>query len=486
MSAIDAKPVQIRGTKTVSDKDQIVLTNMFKIRTCNLTIPHPKGKPQKVCLDYYIDRCRGPCEDLQSKEEYAQAVESVILVLSGKTREVIERLGEKMEAASEAMEFEEAIELRDQIEAVRKVMQSQNVDMGEIVDRDIVSIAREETDAVAVVMQLREGVLIGRQDFQLTADVDDSGEDVLVTFLKQYYNNQPNLPEEVFLPADLPDRALIARWLKQLKGSPVLVVVPKRGEKVRLVDLAAANARLLLDELLIQKRGYTERVSKMVSSLKDALGLSKSPRTIVCFDISNTGESDTVGSCVFFENARPKKTQYRHFKIKGVSGQDDFAMMREVIGRYFHRRLKEKQELPDLVVVDGGKGQLSSAVAELKVHGLNDQLIIGLAKRLEEVFLPGISAAITIDRRSPALYLLKQVRDEAHRFAISYNRNVRKKRTIKSRLDDIPGVGPARRQSLLKEFGSVKKIKEATVDELTRLKGINEQLAEAILKSLNS
>jgi excinuclease ABC subunit C len=463
-----------------------LLTNMFKIRTCNLTIPHPKGKPQKVCLDYYIDRCRGPCENLQSQEDYAQAVESVIMVLSGKTREVIERLTERMDAASKAMEFERAIELRDQIDAVKKVMQSQNVDMGEIVDRDIVSIAREETDAVAVVMQLREGVLIGRQDFQLTADVDDPNEEVLVTFLEQYYNNQPNLPEEVFLPVDVPDRALIARWLKRLKGSKVRVVVPRRGDKVRLVDLAAANARLLLDELLIQKRGYTERISKMVSSLKDALGLSKSPRTIVCFDISNTGESDAVGSCVFFENARPKKTQYRHFKIKGVSGQDDFAMMREVIGRYFHRRLKENKDLPDLVVVDGGKGQLSSAVAELKVHGLSEQLVIGLAKRLEEVFLPGLSAAVTIDRRSPALYLLKQVRDEAHRFAVTYNRSVRTKRTITSKLDGIPGVGPSRRQMLLKRFGSVKKIKAATVGELTQLKGINEKLAELILRKLNS
>ena len=215
---------------------------------------------------------------------------------------------------------------------------------------------------------------------------------------------------------------------------------PKIGQKQRLVDLAARNARLLLDELLIQKRTFTERTSKMVSALKDDLQLSDSPRRMVCFDISNTGETDAVGSCVYFENGKPVKNQYRHFKIKGVAGQDDFRMMREVIGRYFHRIREEDLDPPNLIVVDGGKGQLSSALAELNSLGFSDQSVIGLAKRLEEVFLPEQSEAVTIPRSSPSLLLLKRIRDEAHRFAITYNRKVRSKRTNKSSLDDIPGV----------------------------------------------
>ncbi|MFH2056308.1 MAG: excinuclease ABC subunit UvrC [bacterium] len=461
-----------------------LLTNMFKIRTCNLQIPHPKGKRQKVCLDYHIKRCGGPCDGFQSQEDYRRNIEAVIMVLSGKTQELLEQLAGRMKAAAEAMEFEEAMLLRDQVGAVKRVMFTQNVDVGEVVDRDIIALAREATDAVAVVMQIRQGALIGRQDFQLTADPDDIDQDVLDMFLGQYYNHQPNLPEEVFLPIEIEDTRLLARWLRKLRGSRVLVHTPKKGQKVKLVELAAANARLLLDELLIQKRGHSERVSKMVVSLKDALQLPCSPRTMACFDISNTGESDAVGSCVYFENARPKKSQYRHFRIKGVVGQDDFAMMREVIGRYFHRINEEKGTPPDLIVVDGGKGQLSSANAEIRRLGFDDQLIIGLAKRLEEVFLPGVSDAITIDRRSPALFLLKQLRDEAHRFAITYNRKVRQKRTIKSALDDIPGIGPAKRQMLLKEFGSVKRIRDATIEQLTAMRGINEKLARVILKAL--
>jgi excinuclease ABC subunit C len=460
------------------------LTKLFSIRTCDLTIPHPRGKKQEVCLDYHIKRCGGPCEGLQTEQEYGELVDSLMMALSGKSQKLVDRLTEKMQQASEAMEFEQAAKYRDQIEAIKSVMMKQSVDVGELVDRDIVSIAREERDAMAVVMQIREGVLIGRQDFQLVAHVDDSDETVLETFLTQYYNHQPNLPEQIFLPLDLPDIKLLERWLRQMKGSKVVVVTPKVGPKVKLVDLAARNARLLLDELLIQKRKQTERTSKMVTSLKDELKLSRSPRRIVCFDISNTGATDAVGSCVYFENARPKKTGYRHFKIKGVTGQDDFKMMREVVGRYFHRIKEEQSQVPDLVVLDGGKGQLSAALAELTYLGFKEQPVLALAKRLEEVFLPGLSDSIVINRSSPALLLLKQLRDEAHRFAITYGRKVRKKRTIKSALDGIAGVGPAKRELLLKTFGSVDRIKNSSVDELTKIKGISSRLAETILRSL--
>jgi excinuclease ABC subunit C len=457
-----------------------LLTHMFTVRTCNYIIPHPTGKKQKVCLDYHIKRCYGPCEDLQSKEDYAEQINAIVMALSGKSQALIDQLTEKMQAASDAQEFEEAAHLRDQADAVKALMFKQKVDVGELIDRDIVALAREERDGVAVVMQIRQGALIGRQDFQMTADNDDSDQVVLENFIEQYYNKQPNLPHEIHLPFEPTELRLLRAWLKKLKGAAVKVVSPKKGEKFRLLDLATANARLLLDELLIQKKKQSERTSKMVTALKDELKLPRSPRRVVCFDISNTGETDAVGSCVYFENAKPKKSGYRHFKIKGVTGQDDYSMMREVIGRYFHRINKEDQTPPDLVVVDGGKGQLSSAVAELKSLGFADQLVIGLAKRLEEVFVPGISDSIVINRSSPALMLLKQVRDEAHRFAITYNRKVRTKRTIKSALNDIPGIGPAKRTMLLKQFGSIKAIKSASIEELTQLKGITKELAERV------
>ena len=462
------------------------LSRLFKIRTCNLVIPAPKGKTHKVCLDYHINRCGAPCIDLQTQEEYKEQVNSVVMVLSGKSKKLISVLTEKMKTASENMNYEEAVEIRDQIGAIESVMIKQKVDVGEIVERDIISIAREVSDAIAVVMQIREGILIGRQDFQLIIDKDDSDEVLLESFLKQYYNYQPNLPNEIYLPMELEDKNLFELWFRELKKNRTTIFTPKIGQKLRLVDLAAKNARLKLDEILIQKQKQSERTSKMVTALKDDLNLNKSPRTIVCFDISNTGETDAVGSCVYFENGKPKKTQYRHFKIKGVKGQDDFKMMREIVGRYFFRIKEEKKQPPDLLVVDGGKGQLSSAKKELEYLGFQEQLIVGLAKKLEEIFMPGKSDPITISKSSPGLILLKLVRDEAHRFAIEYNRKVRSKRTIKSALDDIPGIGPQKKKLLLNKFGSVVKIKKLTVEQLAEVKGITEKLAERIFKHLQN
>ncbi len=471
------------------------LTQLFKIRTCNYVIPHPKGKKYEVCLDYRIDRCGGACANLQTEEEYRELVDSVMMVLSGKSKELVEQLTTKMATASAGTNYEEAATLRDQIEAIQSVMTRQKVDVGEIVDRDIISVAREEKDAVAVVMQIREGALIGRQEFQLLVDIDEPADVLVETFLSQYYNNQPNLPEEVHLPLEIPNLKLVSAWFKKLRGARVKVFTPQKGQKVRLVDLAARNARLILDEILIQKKHATERTSKMVTALKDDLGLQKSPRRLVCFDISNTGETDAVGSCVLFENGKPKKSGYRRFKIRGVTGQDDFKMMREVIGRYFFKvreSLMEKKfdpkngiSQPDLVVVDGGKGQLSSAKAELDYLGFKDQPIIGLAKRLEEVYLPQRSDPTIIAKSSPGLMLLKRARDESHRFAIEYNRKVRSKRTVKSQLDDIPGIGPAKRVALLREFRSVAQIKKASVEQLAEGKGITDKLAAGILEKLN-
>ncbi|MDM7971610.1 MAG: excinuclease ABC subunit UvrC, partial [candidate division Zixibacteria bacterium] len=457
------------------------LTQLFKIRSCSYVIPPPEGKTLRVCLDYHIKRCGGPCEGLVDQANYRRGVEAVIMVLRGKSRSLTEQLTARMHEASAAERFEEAAEARDQIEAIESVMIKQKVDVGEPVDRDIVAVAREGGDAVGVVMQIREGVLIGRQDFQLTAGADRDDQAVLATFLMHYYNHQPNLPDEVHLPFAMEDLDLFAEWLRRQKGAKVKVQAPQIGEKSKLVELTATNARLLLDELLIQKRQVADRTSRMVTGLKDALKLAVSPREIVCFDISNTGETDAVGSAVYFSNGKPYKSEYRHFRIKGVKGQDDFKMMREVVGRYFHRRTEEQKRMPDLVVVDGGKGQLSAARKELQRAGLAAQPVIGLAKRLEEIYVPGAADPIVIPRSSPALLLLKHVRDEAHRFAVEYNRNVRTKRTIKSVLGEIRGIGPARQQALLREFGSVEQIRQQTAERLAEVKGITRALAERVL-----
>ena len=456
------------------------LCRLFRIRTCNLTIPHPTGKKQKICLDYHIGRCGGPCEDLQSEEEYKEMVDSVILFLCGKGQTLIEKLRERMNKASEKMKFEKAAELRDRVEALKSVKHKQKVDAGKVIDRDIIALARENRDTIAVVMQIREGLLIGRQDFQLVSDAEENDSEVLSGFIRQYYNNQPNLPEEVYFPMEAVDQKLIERWLTDVRGKRVKIFTPHIGEKSRLVDMAAANARLLLDEILIQKKVYSERVTKSVQALKDNLNMTISPRTIACVDISNTGESDAVGSLIYFDNGKPKKSEYRHFKIKQVVGQDDFAMMREVVGRYFFRLKDEKKSAPDLLVVDGGKGQLSSVKKELKSLGISNQNIIGLAKRLEEIYKPGSKDPLTIPKTSPGLRLLKQVRDEAHRFAIEYNRKVRTKRTLRSSLDDFAGIGPKRREILLKHFGSVKRIKEASLEDLMAVKGIPKNIVQKI------
>jgi excinuclease ABC subunit C len=455
-------------------------SNLFKIRTCNLTIPHPSEKAQKVCLDYHIGRCGGPCEGLQSESNYRESIDSVILFLSGKNETLIDMLRSKMERLAKRALYEEAAFVRDQLQALESMTHKQKVDVGKIINRDILSYARELKDTVVVIMQIREGILIGRQDFKLTSEAEETNDEILSEFLRQYYNNQPNLPDEIYLPLSLQDEELFVYWLTDLHGKKVQIYTPQKGKKLRLVDMAAANARLLLDELLIQKKRYKERTSRMVQILKNELHLERFPRSMACVDISNTGETDAVGSLAYFENGKPKKSNYRHFKIRQVRGQDDFAMMREVVGRYYFRLKEEQVTPPDLLIVDGGRGQLSSVITEIRSLGFAEQNIIGLAKKFEEIYLPEHEEPLTLPKSSPGLILLKQIRDEAHRFAIEYNRKVRSKRTIQSSLDTLSGIGPKRREILIKHFGSVRKIKEASIEELVTVKGIPKGLAQKI------
>lgn len=462
------------------------LMRHFGIRSCNYEIPSSTGRKYKVCLDYHIGRCAGACIDEESSEEYKKHVDAVIYFLSGRQSDLIASLNQRMNKASEDTQFEEAARLRDTIEAMESVWRKQKVDVAQGINRDVISYAREDKDAVAAVMQIREGILIGRQDMQLKANPEISEEDLLSGFLKQFYNHTENLPEEIFLPVPISEGKLIEKWLSKSKGMKIKILTPQRGDKVKLVSMAETNARLVLDEMLLQRKKYKERIPASAAALRKILRLDKAPQTISCFDVSNLGSTDKAASLVYFEKGKPKKSEYRHFKIKTVEGQDDFAAMREVFSRYVKRRKEENKKLPNLMMVDGGKGQLSIAVEVLTQHQIKNQPIIGLAKKLEEVFLPNQSEPVYIPKNSPAINLLKRVRDEAHRFAITYHRKLRSKRTIKSELDNIPGVGPSRRKALLKHFGSVKKIKNAAVDEISQIKGIPSKLAQDIYSHIHS
>lgn len=456
------------------------LMHHFGLRSCNLEIPSSTGRKYKVCLDYHIGRCGGPCENLQTGEQYRKHVDAVILFLSGRRNDLARMLEEQMKQASEEMRFEEAARIRDTITSMDSVQQKQKVDSAEDIDRDVVAFAREEADAAAVVLQIREGILIGRQDIQLKTEAETADEELLGGFLHQYYNHSENLPEQIFLPLTIDEAPLIEDWLSGRKGSKVKLVFPQKGEKQRLVEMAETNARLVLNEMLLQKRKYQEKVPASAVSLQQVLKLDKPPLTISCFDISNLGQTDKAASLVYFEKGKPKKSEYRHFRIKTVEGQDDFACMREVITRYVGRRVEEGKPLPDLMMVDGGKGQLMVAKEVLDAHGRGGQPLIGLAKRLEEVYVPHQGAPVNIPKTSAAINLLKRVRDEAHRFAITYHRTLRSKRTITSELAGIKGVGKARLEILLKHFGSVEAVKQASFENLSNVPGVPKTVAKKV------
>jgi excinuclease ABC subunit C len=462
------------------------LMRHFGLRSCNYDIPSSTGRKYQVCLDYHIGRCAGACEDLESVEEYQKHVDAVIMFLSGRRKDLINKLQERMATASNDLKFEEAARLRDTIEAFESIWQKQKVDSAQDIDRDIIAFARDAADATTVVMQIREGILIGRQDFQLAIDKTELDRELLAGFLKQYYNHAENLPGEIYIPIEIEDTLLFESWLSEMKKSKIRLITPQKGEKVKLIAMAETNARLLLDEILLQKMKYKTRVPKASSELQKFLGLDRAPITISCFDVSNLGETDKAASLAFFDRGKPKKAEYRHFKIKNVEGQDDFASMREVIDRYVSRQIEAEIPLPDLMMVDGGKGQLSVAKEVLNSHGLNDQPVIGLAKRLEEVYIPDQTAPVSIPRHSTAIRLLKLVRDEAHRFAITYHRKLRSRRIIGSELENISGIGENRRNLLLKHFGSMKKIREASYDEIKSVKGMPQSTARRIYDYFHS
>ena len=454
-----------------------VVKRIFTVRSCNYDMP--AQMPERPCLDYYIKRCKAPCILAQSQQDYRSMIDEVVLFLSGRPDEVIRRVTERMDLAAEQLDFERAAELRDALHHLERMEEPTVVLEVEGGDRDVIGYARDGDDACVTVLRIRGGKLLSREHRFLENIDGEEDSDVMTVFLAGSYVSMQEKARQVLLPFDFPDRELIEQALPDNK-----ILIPQRGPRRDLITLAEQNARHLLEELKLSSMEAEERAGDPVYELGRELGLQRIPRSLVCFDISTTQGTDTVGSCVWFENARPKRSEYRKFRVKTVEGTDDFASMHEVVLRYFERRVRDEKPLPDLIVIDGGKGQLSAAHAALAELRLTDRPLISLAKREEEVFIWGREEPLKLSRRSPALRLLQQARDEAHRFAVTYNRKRRSMRTVTSELLKVPGIGPVKRRQLLKEFGSVQGVREAGEEAIAKLPGFNPERARQLLESL--
>jgi len=454
-----------------------VVKRIFTVRSCNYDMP--AQMPERPCLDYYIKRCKAPCILAQSQHEYRSMIDEVVLFLSGRPDEVVRRVKERMDLASEQLDFERAAELRDVLHHLEQMEEPTVVLEVEGGDRDVIGYARDGDDACVTVLRIRGGKLLSREQRFLTNIDGEDDTDVLTVFLAGSYVGMQEKARQLLLPFDFPDRELIEQALPESR-----IQIPQRGPRRDLIALAEQNARHLLEELKLSSMEADERAGDPVYELGRELGLQRLPRSLVCFDISTTQGTDTVGSCVWFENGRAKRSEYRKFKVKTVEGSDDFASIEEVVRRYFERRLNDEKPLPDLIVVDGGKGQLSAAHAALAGAGLADRPLISLAKRDEEVFIWGREEPLRLSRRSPGLRLLQQARDEAHRFAVTYNRKRRTMRTVTSELLKVPGIGPVKRRQLLKEFGSVQGVRDAGEEAIAKLPGFNADRARKLLESL--
>lgn len=448
--------------------------DIFQIRSCRLPLAEEgiERKKWKVCLDYHIGKCGGPCEGIVSAGEYNEMISQVERLLRGKTRELIAQLTERMEEYSERLEYEKAGETKKKIDAIRVYTEKQKMVSFEPIERDIIAAVSEDDDGCGVIFKVREGKLTGKQHFYLSNVSERSESEMIETLIERYYIKTDYVPPEVFVSAEPGDMEFVEKLLESKRDGKVKLVIPTGGEDLKLIRMCRANAKFMLDELKIQKEKGKETVPHTLQALQRDLHLPAPPRRIECFDNSNIQGSDPVASMVVFVDGKPRKSDYRKFKIKTVVGADDFASMAEIIERRYTRVMREGAQLPDLVVVDGGKGQLSSAVETLQSIGLPNQPIVGLAKKLEEVFVPGESESILLPRTSSALKLLQHIRDEAHRFAITFHRTLREKRVISTQLTDIEGVGPAKATRLLREFGSVKGIQAASVDQIAAVVGM--------------
>lgn len=483
-------------TSATAVKDTIELMNkLYKLRTCNRSLPKDIGK-ERPCLNYHIKQCMAPCQNFITKEQYVESVGKALEFLNGNYKSISRELEEKMQTASDNMEFEAAIEYRGLLESVKKVSQKQKITDSGFDDKDIIALAKEEQDAVVQVFFIRRGKLIGREHFYMTNVSDDTTKQILTSFVKQYYSGTPFIPKELMLQEEMEDMEVVEQWLSARKESRVHLRVPKIGSKEKLVDLARQNAALVLSkdkERIKRDEGRTLGAVKEIAELLELPPINR----MEAYDISNISGFETVGSMVVYEKGKPRRSDYRKFKIKSVVGQDDYACMKEVLTRRFIHGMEEKAELdlkeieyelgsfakfPDLILMDGGKGQVNIALSVLDELHLSIP-VCGMVKddnhRTRGIYYNNIEKPIEI--HSEGFKLVTRIQDEAHRFAIEYHRSLRSKTQVKSILDDIKGVGPSRRKALMKHFASIEDIKNATMEQLLEVPGIPQNIAEVII-----
>lgn len=447
--------------------------SIFMIRSCNydLTESSIAAGKFKLCLDYHIKKCEGPCEGLATRERYQAMIEQAAQVLRGRTRPVVEALEREMNASADALRFEDAALWRDKMKALAVYEEQQRIVGSRDVDRDVLAVAAAGDDACGVQFRVREGKVVGSRHVYMSHARDVKEAELLEQLIERLYAEEEDIPPEVLVSTLLDEAGVLSSWIRQRTGRDVTFDAPTGGEKGKLVALVRNNARFWLDELEVQRLKRGESVPHAVNALQQDLRLTAPPRRIECFDNSNIQGSDPVSSMVVFVDGKPRKSEYRKFKVRTVQGADDFETMREVVGRRYRRVATGEAPMPDLIVIDGGKGQLSSAVQVLQEAGLDHVPVIGLAKRLEEIFRPGLSEPIVLPKTSSSLKLLQHLRDEAHRFAVAYHRVVRSKRILSTELDLIDGIGRKRATELLEAFGSVQGVRFASVEQLAEVVG---------------
>lgn len=459
----------------------------FPLRTCKNDIERMQRRRERPCLNYEIGRCCAPCAGNVTQEEYLRLVEQVSDFLSGKYDALVDELQQLMDQASERMDYEQAASYRDRMQSVQRILTKQKAAIASMDERDVFALRRLGEDGMIHAFFVRDGKINGSEQFLLEDIGGDSDTDILSAFLKQYYMAAAHIPREVLVPFEVEDMDVIQDWLSQKREtSKVQLHVPQRGDKKKLVELAGQNALEGLEKRKLRLEQQWMRHQGALIELAGAIGLPEPPKRLECYDISHTQGVDNVGSMVVFTDGKPDKSEYRRFRIKTVEGADDFKSMNEVLTRRLLRAMDPAEDsqrrfgtLPDLLVIDGGKGQLNSALKALEDVGMNIPAI-GLAKRLEEIFLPGEERPILLDRKSPALHVLQRIRDEAHRFAITYHRSLRASRTLASELDAIEGIGKTRKKALLTHYKTIEQIKAATFDELAGLERMNKTAAQAV------
>lgn len=464
-----------------------VLHRTFPIRTCRYRLDDETVDSKKIqlCLEYHLHNCEGPCQGLVDKESYDAMIRQLIRFIEGHTKETLAVLEERMKKAAQDQAFERAARYRDQIEVIRKELPGQNITRTDFEDRDVIGLAATSDTAMVALFRVREGRIISREKFTLQQTGNRLRHELLKEFIRSYYPETPFIPREINCePID--EIELFEDFLTRQAGNKVHIISPERGDKAKLLTLARKNADMMLKDLLLNRMKRELQPGRMVLALQEALNLAAPPMKIEGFDISNIQGEHIVASCVVFENGQAKKSDYRKFIIRDLTHPDDYSSMAQVIERHYSRTLEEKKILPDLVLIDGGKGQLNVAKTVLDRLGLVHLPVIGLAKRLEEVFIPGYASPQNIPRTSPALILLRRIRDEAHRFAIAFHRERRGKNMVKSILDDIPGIGPKRRNKILEIYGSVHEMMKENEKEIAEKTGLSLTLITNLMEFIRN